>query len=209
MGVGAVIEATFVALPMWPHDVTRGRRHRPFSSSWPATLDLLGREIAYLRGRDVLIAAGFRHGDIRQDGWPRANALQPSHPGIELSFESRHGRLVYATDSCTDWQDNVRSLALGLESLRAVDRFGISRRGEQYAGWRALPSGGGLATAESAWDILNDAVGVVAPDETLSLEETYRRAAMSTHPDRPEGSAERFVQVKAAFDFLRAQGVNA
>ncbi len=46
-------------------------------------------------------------------------------------------RLVYATDACEFWQHNVRSIALGLEALRAVDRYGISRRGEQYAGFRA------------------------------------------------------------------------
>src|SRR5690606_32992952 len=61
-----------------------------------------------------------------------------SHPGIEISFDSEHGRLVYATDVCAFWQHNVRSIALGLEALRAVDRFGISQKGQQYAGWLQL-----------------------------------------------------------------------
>lgn len=51
-------------------------------------------------------------------------------------------RLVYATDVCEYWQHNVRSIALGLESLRAVDRYGISKRGEQYAGFRGSLTAG-------------------------------------------------------------------
>jgi hypothetical protein len=34
------------------------------------------------------------------------------------------------------WQDNLRAVALGLEALRRVERYGIAQRGEQYAGWR-------------------------------------------------------------------------
>jgi hypothetical protein len=75
---------------------------------------------------------------------------EPRHPGIELSFDvdqrivpsAPNGRLVYATDCCDYWQHNVRSIALGLQALRAVDRYGITRRGEQYAGFAALPAGG-------------------------------------------------------------------
>lgn len=129
----------FRALPTWPYKPTQQRRSRyTFKAGWNDTLGLLDRELGYLGGRAVIIAAGFREQDLRLDGMPRANALAPSHPGIELSFDSDHGRLVYACDVCELWQHNVRSIALGLESLRAVDRYGISRKGEQYAGWLKL-----------------------------------------------------------------------
>jgi len=197
--------ATFRSLLVWPHPQTRDRRRSPFRATWSQTLRLLQREVRHLDGRAVMIAAGFREGDIRRDGWPRSDARVPPHPGVEVSFDSRHGRLVYATDACTDWQDNVRSIALGLEALRAVDRYGVTRRGEQYAGWRELSSGSGLASAESAWKILTDAAGeaTIRSDETDDLEGLYRRAARATHPDSATGSAERFVQVKAAYDFLK------
>jgi hypothetical protein len=134
---------TFRALPEWPYPPTRERRSRwTFKAGWDDTLSLLRREIRHLDGRDCIIAAGFRERDLRLDGLPRANALSPQHPGIEISFTTKlHGRLVYATDVCERWEHNVRSIALGLESLRAVDRYGITRRGEQYAGWRQIGSG--------------------------------------------------------------------
>lgn len=199
-----MIAAMFRPLERWPHEHTDNRRWHPFSASWPATLELLDREIRHLRGANVIIAAGFREQDIRVDGWPRAGARVPDHPGVEISFDSRFGRLVYATDVCAHWEDNVRAIGLGLEALRAVDRHGVSRRGQQYAGWKALPSGSGIATIASAWEILEAAAGEIPKDDTVDLDDVYRRAARATHPDTPDGSAERFVQVQAAYDFLRA-----
>src|SRR5947208_1880483 len=75
--------------------------------------------------------------DIRLDGRPRARAVA-SHPGVVLAFDSRHGPLKYAVDTFDRWQDNLRAIALGLEHLRAVDRYGVTRRGEQYTGWRQI-----------------------------------------------------------------------
>lgn len=129
-------------LPEWPYPPTRNRRgRRTFTAGWQNTLDLLARELGHLRATAPIIAAGFQESDLRIDGMPYANAY-PFHPGIEISFDTRqHGRLVYATDCCEWWQHNVRSIALGLEALRAVDRYGITRRGEQYSGWRQLGTG--------------------------------------------------------------------
>lgn len=132
------MQFTFRPLSHWPHPETESRRWAPFKAGWQDTLDLLQREIRMLDAQNPIIAAGFREQDIRLDGLPRSNALTPRFPGVEISFDSAHGRLVYATDVCRNWEDNVRSIALGLEALRAVDRFGISRKGEQYAGWLQL-----------------------------------------------------------------------
>ena len=63
---------------------------------------------------------------------------------LELSFDSHdHGRLTYATDQYTERQDNVRAIALSLEALRAVERWGVSK-GRQYTGFAQLTAGPGL-----------------------------------------------------------------
>lgn len=143
---GAGMNYTFRPLAMWPHEDTRYRRGRyTFKAGWSNTMLLLGRELDKLGAENVIIAAGFRPIDLRNDGLPRADARDPAHPGIEISFDSPRGRLVYATDVCERWEHNVRSIALGLAALRAVDRFGITRRGEQYAGWLQLGSTDDLA----------------------------------------------------------------
>lgn len=142
-------DVTFRPMPVWPHPTTpsfQRRSRHTFKASWESTLNILRNEIASVNGRSIIIGTGHAEYDIRNDGYPRANANQPSHPGIEVSFSATIGgadkRLTYATDVCDFWQHNVRSIALGLAALRAVDRYGITRRGEQYAGFAALPSGG-------------------------------------------------------------------
>ncbi|HVM30751.1 MAG TPA: hypothetical protein VM305_08315 [Candidatus Limnocylindrales bacterium] len=133
-------------MPAWPYPETPAYERRSrwtFKAGWANTLTLLEREIEHLDGREVILGGGFREQDIRLDGLPRSDARDPAFPGIEISFElPDRRRLVYATDVCDHWQHNVRSIALGLEALRAVNRYGITRRGEQYAGFAQLPPGG-------------------------------------------------------------------
>lgn len=167
---------TFRALPDWPHPSTRDRRWRPFKASYSDTESLIERELRHLNATAVILAAGFRDRDLRIDGTPRANAPQPTHPGVELSFDTprvqRGRRLVYATDACHHWQDNVRSIALGLEALRAVDRYGITRHGEQYAGWLQITTGADdHPTIGRGRALIREAGGDV------------RAAKRATHPD--------------------------
>jgi hypothetical protein len=134
------MNVTFRPMPMWPHP-TRQRRTAPFRASYSKTLDDLAYEIDRLRGSSVIVGAGFAPDDIRLDGLPRAKA-RPTHPGIEVSFDTpNRGRLVFAVDTFDQWDDNLRAVALGLEALRAVERYGIADMGQQYAGFAQLAAG--------------------------------------------------------------------
>ena len=112
-----------------------------------------------------------------------------------LAFESDYGPLQYATDTFTSWQDNLRAIALSLEALRAVNRYGVSRHGEQYRGWRQLTTGS------------DDTHGI--PDTATAqryLDDVYdgdlKRALMETHPDRG-GDREEFGKVMRIKALLR------
>lgn len=182
------LDVTFRPIAVWPHGDTRDRRSRwAFKAPWSSTLALLERELRLLRASNVVLGAGLRESDIRLDGLPRSDARVPAHPGIELSFDSPHGRLVYATDSCEWWEHNVRSIALGLEALRAVDRFGITRRGEQYAGWKQLASG----------DDPNPTRG----ESLIGQHGGVREALKATHPDHG-GDPRDFADVQAARELV-------
>lgn len=140
------MEATFRPLPVWPRRSTSSYDRRgtaTFRAGMDDTLKLLQHELDLIGARHVVIGCALRPEDIRKDGWPRANARQPSHPGVEVSFtHPDQGRIAYATDVCESWQHNLRSIALGLQALRAVDRFGITERGQQHAGAKVLTAGG-------------------------------------------------------------------
>lgn len=202
--------------PSTPEEQRRSRW--TFKASWTDTLDLLERELGYLQARDLVIEADFTEADIRLDGWPRANARNPVHPGIRIAFDSLHGPLVYATDSCAFWQHNVRSVALGLQALRAVDRYGVTRRGEQYTGWRQIGSGASAeivvdvpewATVADAWQHLLSAAELGMPKwdpaDPHRVGQVVTRARRLTHPDTG-GSTAAFARVQAAAALVEAGG---
>lgn len=121
----------------WPGEHTKDRGGSPFRASWADTVSLLSRELTALSARTPVLQVAIDERDFRLDGYPRAQA-KAAHPGVILSFDHRHGSLSFPCDRFNDWQDNVRAIALAMEALRKVDRYGITRRGEQYTGWRAI-----------------------------------------------------------------------
>lgn len=177
------MQYTFRPLPNWPYPPTNPRRYGQFKAGWEATLKDLAYEIERLDGKSPVIGAGFRDSDLRKDGMPRSDRRQAPylHPGVEISFDSRYGRMTYATDEFHDWQDNVRAIALSLEALRAVDRYGVSKRGQQYAGWAQLSAGG--PDPDRGKQLVDRAGGV-------------RAALMAAHPDHG-GDPRDFADVQA------------
>lgn len=179
------------------------RRSYTFKASWSSTMSLLDRELRALDARNVVFQVDVRESDLRLDGLPRADA-KFNDAAVIISFDSKYGPLRYFCDFASHWQHNVRAIALGLEHLRLVDRYGITKRGEQYAGWKALPPGSGVAhgvvmqfaTARdaAAWILEKaangeglGAVGGRAID-TLLADESYRdskfrQVAKRVHPD--------------------------
>jgi hypothetical protein len=192
---------TFHALPTWPYPDTHPRRGRYiFRAGWADTLDLIARELGHLEAFHVVLQAGFREGDLRLDGLPRADAREPNHPGVILSFESRVGPQRYASDAHEWWQHNVRAIGLGLEALRAVDRYGITRSDEQYAGWKQLTAGSGITTRDAARGLiarLLDVAESTISEDGNALVAQYRQALKRAHPDHG-GSTELLASVRDA-----------
>lgn len=165
-------------------------RYSPFRASWSNTVNLLAKELRAHGARRTVLEVDLREADIRQDGLPRADRNART-PGIVLSFKatavSGSPELRYEVAEFSNWQDNVRGVALGLEALRAVDRYGVTRRGEQYAGWKALSAGTGVGEgdAERGRELIAAAAGDV------------KAALFAAHPDHG-GEAEDFRDVMAA-----------
>lgn len=179
---------TFHPLAAWPHRDTSPRRGpHTFRAGWGDTLTILDRELDHLEAFHVVLQAGFRPQDLRLDGLPRADARPPEHPGVILSFESRVGPQRYASDAHELWEHNVRAIALGLEALRAVDRYGITRSGEQYAGWKQLTAGSGITSRDQALDLIARLAQVAEHDlrntNAVLLRQVYRLALKRAHPD--------------------------
>jgi hypothetical protein len=195
----------------WPGEFSPEREYTPFTATWADTVDLLAREVEALGATEIVLQLAITERECRRDGWIRADA-RPTHPGVIVSFTSRHGPLRYHTDRFTHrrwngylpgWQSNVRAIALGLEALRRIDRYGIAGAGQQYTGWNALPAGRPLPaamTADEAEGILRAAAGP-GGDDSQSYLDLYRLAARRHHPDTGGDPAE-FRRITEARDLL-------
>ena len=155
----------------WP-GVLRTDRQRvrsQFNSSYSDTLELLDRELRMLRATVTVVQIAVNEGQVRRDGKLRA-AAYPDHPGVILSFDTKAGHFRYAGDRFTHWHANLRAIALGLEALRKIERYGIGSGTEQYTGY----------------------LQIEAADRPMSVDEAraffaqhgdFRTAARKFHPD--------------------------
>lgn len=185
-------------LTTWPGELTPAykRTRSPFSATLGTTLNVLGRELSHIGCTHGVMEVAMTADDFRNDGRPRATA-RATHPGVVLSLPKTNvGPLRYATDLFFTWQDNLRAIALGMDALRRVDRYGITRRGEQYAGFKALPPGSGAAsqggmTADDAAALIAAAASwgpwsFTATDvlrDSAVRRDAFRHAAKKAHPD--------------------------
>lgn len=192
----------------WLGPVTDDRASaRRFKAPWRSTLDLLAKETDYLGAPLIVVQVDVAETDVRRDGMVRAH-VRPGFPGVRISFGSHYGPLTYATDTFDDWQANVRAIALGLEALRTVDRYGISKTGEQYVGWRAITNSNAESmTVEQAALYLADAAGlpVDLPVNPEQVKRAFLKAAKDMHPDRG-GDGERFRRLTEARTLLLGGG---
>lgn len=178
-----------------------------FSSTWIETEHLLIDEVERLNGRNLVVEVDIREQDLRRDGTIRANAREAASPAVVIAFEATHGPMLFRCDTFhapyrdqgPDWQHNVRAVALTLQALRAVDRYGATDTGQQYQGFKAIGGGTPMPAAPERMSssAAAELIRSYGPAGEVSLESAYRRALRATHPDMG-GQRDDFERVQAA-----------
>lgn len=114
-----------------PHEVERSS----FKTTLQATLSGLATELRQHEAEDVRLHLDIPDSRLRNDGLPYKGRA-PNAPGVILSFHYPRldERVRYPCDSYEGWKCNLRAVVLTLASLRAVDRYGVLKHGEQYRG---------------------------------------------------------------------------
>lgn len=211
---GALNSIAYRPIDVWPGTLTKDRRPSQFSAEFRHTLRLLSDEVDHLTDPrfDTLIVVqlAVSEREIRKDGTGLLAHVRTEHPGVIVSFESDlAGPLRFSCDRFDDgwrgkagWRDNLRAIALGLEALRKVDRYGIGTGAEQYRGFGALPP----ATPMGAAMTVDDAARLLGVDlaerfDADYVRGRYRRLAKDSHPDAG-GDPETFRRLTAARDLL-------
>jgi len=202
----------------WPGQMTKSRSRSPFSAKWSDTLTLLRAELSHLSAKKIVLQVAVSEGQIINDGSrPYADA-KPTHPGVILSLESKVGPVLFSCDRFINWHDNIRAIALGMSDLRRLDRYGITKKGEQYRGWKTLPEPSPLVaamTVKQAAEVLiircAHELAILAfeiailriTEDVVSYRGLMNFALMAGHPDKG-GDTELFKQLLEAKRVLDA-----
>lgn len=190
-----MIDARFIFMdPPAKRSMLRSR----FRSTYGQTLRDLESELLHLRARSIVINAGFR--SVRNDGWPYA-AARPDHPACKLQFVDRNGNtLVFRGEQYNSFEDNLRAIAMTLEALRAVDRYGVVK-GEQYAGFKQLGQAAPPAPPMNALDVLCRLSGLFPADVLANPRRAFLFACKRHHPDAG-GERSNFEQAQKAYEIM-------
>jgi len=203
------VDLAFRPMLAWPGVETPSwkRQRSQFNTPWRKSVELMERELSHLQAKEIVIQTGHREDDYTRDWQVRASHRSPSTPGVVVTFVSHKSKppvpLSFPCDRFDRWEDNFRAVALALEALRLVDRYGVTRTNEQYQGFKALPASAGMTTQQAA-ELLaglsrESAMAVMA--DRSAAERARRSALANAHPDTG-GSVQAFQRVQEAATVL-------
>lgn len=192
----------------FPPPETRKRKRAAFLATYERSKGDLADELRRLGASEATLYIDVLPGHVTRDGRLHAQ-YRPLSPRIVLEAETRNGKLFFAFDRYEKWTDNLRALALTLEALRNVDRWGGTKSGEQYKGWAQLPAP--KVTVSSVVEasrllyllaMCPNAVGITSGMTRIQQDGDYARelvltAVKKAHPDREGGSLERWHELQS------------
>lgn len=157
------------------------------------TTSTLMNELKLLGAERVILSTNLR---LRKDGLPVSDQAQPADPGVAVYFNYDKSQKCFACDKYRRVQENIRAVALTIEALRGIGRWGTGDMVAQaFSGFAALPAP--MTTARPWWDVLEVADRFV-PQSVVDTR--YRALCKTKHPDSPGGSHEAIIELNAAYD---------
>lgn len=212
-----MLKLKYRPITKWPGEENPEPKGSPFRANYQDTLYLLEYELNkldYLES-SLIVEMWVRPQDVFVDGSSLKTGARMDKPGIIMSLTRITNRrpsktqpgyhdydpqqLSYPCDAFTSWKDNLRAIALSLEALRKVERYGVFKY-DEIVSRLALPSAeGSVSTVDSAMAFISKHSSV--PVEALMtpdvIDFAYKKAARKLHPDAG-GSQEDFMKLQEA-----------
>lgn len=162
----------------WKRRTVGQRRHGKFAhgGQWitvTKATERLERELERLGAKNATLSTNV---SLRLDGRPRSDE-KPSDPGAAIYFTFKGRATVLACDTYHLTSDNIAALAAHLDSLRAIDRYGVGTLEQALAGYKALPAD----TAADWRAVFGFAKG--SRPSVAEMDTAFKKAARERHPD--------------------------
>jgi len=148
---------------------------------------------------------------VRGDGRPRSDdlKLRISQPGVALYFQYNGRPMVMAQDVYDAPYANIRSLALAISAMRAIERHGGGHMMQRsFDGFAQLPPPEGSSNQPlRPWRAVLGVEGIDLAPEFMRpiVEDRYRKLAKERHPDMTGGSHDAFAELNVAVEKAREE----
>lgn len=183
--------------------------------SLSGALYFLREELSRLGAANAVITSDL---PTRNDGLPYADG-RATDPGIAVWFmlPDDRGQMQERVFACDKWRtpaENMQAIALSIEAMRGLDRWGAGDVvARAFAGFNALPPGSGDEHApppkkrpwRRVFDIATNLNDVLTKDDLLALVRSrHRMQIKAAHPDAG-GSHELAAELNAALSEAEAE----
>lgn len=187
----------------WPEARPRTERknrntHGRFKTTFAGARDKCFLEIERLGGDRIIISTNI---ELKCNGQPYAvdwGKMIPD-PGVAVYFTRKGKQLCFACDCWNHVQDNMHAIALTIEALRGIARWGTGDMMEAaFRGFAALPE---KSSGSTWWEVLGVPINAT-PDQVKAA---YRILVKKHHSD-VGGDAELFLRVQEAYEQFEKAG---
>lgn len=181
----------------WPagKPVSRSPRRAPFGRKHTVAtgIDEIRRNLKLMGARHVVVTSNL---PLRNDGQPSgsANVREGVSRGVSVYWTVDDQPHVIACDTYWHVEDNLRAIALSLEAMRGIERWGAVQAAQMFQGFQALPPGTGeVAATQRPWrEVLGGDAGwpdgLSPEDELVIAKARYKAAIKKVHPDAGAGA---------------------
>jgi hypothetical protein len=163
----------------WRRTAGGDRKRATFQQGLAAARDGLVRQLEMLGAVNGMITSDL---PVRADGLPYADG-RASDPGIAVWFVLDGKERVFACDKWIGHAANMRAIALSIQAIRGLDRWGASDLVTRvFAGFNALPPGGDQESTKRPWRDVLDLPADGTPS-MLFVKHRHRELIRKHHPD--------------------------
>ena len=155
-------------------------------------IDTLSNELRLFGARNLIVSSNLK---LKNDGLPYSNQKIPEDTGIAVYFSLRKEQQVIACDTFNLPGCNIYAIALTIQSLRSLERYGASEiLNKAFSGFKALPEKAGPSNL-AWWTVL----GLKENCKYEEAKSAFRKLSKLYHPDTGDDTG-RFYLVNEAFN---------
>lgn len=163
--------------PAWPR--SKSPQSARFKVSMGESVSSLYDELDRLGASNVVVSSNMR---LRLDGRPLADQRRLDDEGVAVYFSLKGAQQCIPCDKWSTVKDNVRAVALTIQALRGLERWGAKEMvNAAFQGFKALPESiiMGEHTSRAWWEVLQ----VAQTADIEVIEGAYKKLLMKAHPD--------------------------